>query len=125
MAPEDYFELLNQIVDELKSLGLEAFNEYPGYVAVGNLHFGTANVDWGWNNEDGGLAGELYISGECRNARKIAVAIYNTVFDLLPPEEQEEFGRSSRFMPGAGIFMGVLGGSLLLAALLALWWILR
>lgn len=50
----DTLELMGQVVTELdKKHGVHATVEYPGYIGLDVLSFGTANEYWGWSDMNG------------------------------------------------------------------------
>lgn len=56
---------------------ITATYEYPGYIAVGQLSFGTANGPWGWNDQEGN-GGEFEIPGDSEDLEALAKAIMET-----------------------------------------------
>jgi hypothetical protein len=78
MNAEAQLELMKQVVAKLNGMDVKAYFEYPGYIGVtkdeGEVAFGTADGDWGWNDPMGG-GGKLGLSGKESNADLIAKRI--------------------------------------------------
>lgn len=74
MESKTFLDILKLVVNFLRVSGYEATVEYPGYIAIGKRSYGTANGNWGWNDEDGN-GGETDLTGQCMQSDLIATEI--------------------------------------------------
>ena len=79
----EFTDLLTDVVIELRKDDILASVEYPGYIAVGELSFGTVNGNWGWNDNDGN-GGDSDISGESEDVAAVVTYITNVVAKHVP-----------------------------------------
>jgi hypothetical protein len=82
LTPKQQLAVMQEVVKLLTDAGVEAYFEVPGYIGTSRdgheIAFGTANGDWGWNDEDGN-GGDLGIRGNERDAALITSKITDIV----------------------------------------------
>lgn len=67
--------IMKEVVTQLREAGFDAASyEYPGYISIGKRSYGTANGNWGWNDEDGN-GGETLVTGTCTHPETIVAEI--------------------------------------------------
>jgi hypothetical protein len=76
------FEQVVEAVNRQSAAYRAASYEYPGYVAVGPLAFGTENGTWGWCDDEG-LNAESDIPGDSKDVERIAKYILDVVSERL------------------------------------------
>lgn len=69
----DVMKEVCRLLDE--KFGIAATFEYPGYIAVGDVSFGTENPKWGFSIGATGLGCDLMLPSYCQDAEAIAFAI--------------------------------------------------
>jgi len=83
--------IMKEVVTQLRAAGFEAAAyEYPGYISVGKRSYGTANGNWGWNDEDGN-GGETDLGGDCAQPDLIVdeiIKIENQRYGAPDPDEE-------------------------------------
>lgn len=72
-------DILSKVAAEINRRGLVATVEYPGYINVDGIAFGTANETWGWNNENATECGEFDIPSDSTDVNAITDAIVSLI----------------------------------------------
>jgi hypothetical protein len=73
--PQFSLKIMEAVVKLLHTAGLkDAHLEYPGCIVIHGRTYGTANEDWGWDNDQGSY-GSLEVSSKSEDAAEIADAI--------------------------------------------------
>jgi len=84
--------IMKEVVTQLRAAGFGATYEYPGYIALGERSYGTANGNWGWSDEDGNGA-ETDLPGNCAQPDLIVAQIIKieNQRDGAPDPNEEAF----------------------------------